>query len=211
MSLNIILLYAVTVLIASIIPGPTMLLAFTHGVQFGAKRTIASALGNITISLIQALISIAGLGTVLIASETAFQIIKLTGAAYLIYIGISILFSPNMTISNNDIRRPKQKVTLRKMFTQSAFVTAGNPKAILFFTAVFPQFINPDSSFLLQFSLLASVGCAVAFGCFMLYAIFGQKLLLIFSKSVVGEYISKIIGGTFIGMGLFLAGSKFKQ
>ncbi len=76
MSLNFILLYSMTVFIASIIPGPSMLLALTHGMQYGAKRTIASAMGNVTVSLIQASISIAGLGAILIASEAIFQFIK---------------------------------------------------------------------------------------------------------------------------------------
>lgn len=211
MSFNMILLYAATVFTASIIPGPTMLLAFTHGIQHGAKRTVASALGNIAVSLIQALISIAGLGTLLIASETAFQVIKLGGAAYLIYIGFRVLFSSDAAVSNKDIIKAGQKTPLHKMFIQSACVTAGNPKAILFFTAVFPQFINPDAAFLIQFGLLAGVGCSVAFGCFMLYAVFGQKLILLFSKEKAGACINKIIGSIFICMGLFLAGSRLRQ
>ncbi len=211
MSLNILLFYSATVFIASIIPGPTMLLAFTHGMQFGSKRTIASAMGNIFISLIQALISIAGLGTLLIASETAFRVIKFAGAGYLIYTGIRIFLMPGMAISHENLLKPEQRISLGSMFIQSACVTAGNPKAILFFTAIFPQFVNPEADFLLQFSLLAGTGCIVAFGCFMLYAVFGQKLVSFFSKAVIRKYINRIIGSTFIGMGLFLAGSKLKN
>ena len=76
-----------------------MLLALTHGMQHGAKRTIASAMGNVTVSAVQASISVAGLGTILIASDTAFQLVKLGGAAYLVYMGIGILFSSKMTIA----------------------------------------------------------------------------------------------------------------
>ncbi len=57
MSFNFILLFSMTVFVASIIPGPSMLLALTHGIQYGAKRTIASAVGNVTVTLIQASIS----------------------------------------------------------------------------------------------------------------------------------------------------------
>ena len=81
MSLNFILLYSLTVFIASIIPGPSMLLALTYGMRYGAKRTIASATGNLTVTLLQAAVSIAGLGAVLIASGTVFQLIKWAGAA----------------------------------------------------------------------------------------------------------------------------------
>ena len=206
MSLNFIMLYTTTVLIASIIPGPSMLLALTHGMQFGAKRTIASAMGNLTVTLIQAFISIAGLGTILIASESAFQIVKLAGAAYLVYMGITILFSSKMSITPENNDRSLNEVSLGKMYLQAALVTAGNPKAIVFFTAVFPQFIDPHSSYLPQFFLLMSMGSLIAFSCFMLYAISGQKIVYLFSnKATAGKYLNRIIGTTFIGAGIGLA------
>lgn len=205
MSQHFIILYVTTVFIASIIPGPSMLLALTHGMQYGAKRTLASAMGNLTITLIQASISIAGLGAILIASETAFQIIKLTGAGYLVYMGLSMLFSSKMAINPNNQGHTPNKISLAKMYIQAVFVTAGNPKAIVFFTAIFPQFINPDTDYLPQFFLLMSIGSLIAFSCFMLYAICGQKIISLFSKDIIGKRINKIIGGTFIGAGIGLA------
>ena len=205
MSLNFVLLYAVTVFIASIIPGPSMLLALTHGMQFGARKSIASAMGNLTVTLIQASISIAGLGTILIASEMAFQILKLAGASYLIYIGFGIFFSPNMSFMPKNKNHSARQISLGKMYSQAAFVTAGNPKAIVFFTAIFPQFIDPNAAYLSQFSVLICIGSFIAFSCFMLYAICGQKIVSLFSKAAVGKYINKIIGGTFIGSGVGLA------
>ena len=194
-----------TVFIASILPGPSMLLALTHGMQFGAKRTIASAMGNLTVTLIQAFISIAGLGTILIASEAAFQFIKFAGAAYLVYMGVAILLSPKMSIVPQNTKQFQKEVSLHKMYLQAAFVTAGNPKAIVFFTAIFPQFINPNATYLPQFFSLMSMGSLIAFSCFMLYAISGQKMVSLFSKDIIGKYINRVIGGTFIGVGIGLA------
>ncbi|MEN8135885.1 MAG: LysE family translocator [Thermodesulfobacteriota bacterium] len=209
MSLNFILLYTTTVFIASIIPGPSMLLALSHGMQFGVRRTIASAMGNVTVSLLQAFISIAGLGTILIASATTFQIVKIAGAAYLIYMGIGILLSSKMVITPNNDSQAQSEVSLGKMYLQAALVTAGNPKAIVFFTAIFPQFIDPNVAYLPQFCLLMSIGSLIAFSCFMLYAISGQKIVFLFSNAVVGKYINRIIGTTFIGAGIGLvAGNK---
>ena len=68
MSFEFLLIYSVTVFVASIIPGPSMLLALTHGMKYGARRTTVSALGNLSVTLIQAGISIAGLGAILLAS-----------------------------------------------------------------------------------------------------------------------------------------------
>ena len=199
------LLYVTTVFVASIIPGPSMLLALTHGMQYGAKKTIASAMGNLCVTLVQAFISIAGLGTILIASESAFQIIKIAGAAYLIYMGVCILFTAKGSVTPKEIDSSYEAVSLRKMFLQGAFVTAGNPKAIVFFTAIFPQFINPEAAHLPQFLLLMCVGSSIAFGCFMVYAISGQKIVFLFSNATLGRYINRIIGTTFIGAGLGLA------
>ena len=207
MSLDFILIYATTVFVASIIPGPSMLLALTHGIQFGAKRTIFSALGNLTVTIIQASISIAGLGAILLTSQTAFQIIKFAGAAYLIYLGVGLLLSPEISDKYNKRTNKTLKTPLRKMYLQAAYVTAGNPKAIVFFTAIFPQFISPKAPYASQIMILMSIGCIISFSCFMIYAIGGQKLIAVFSSANVGKYINKIIGGTFIGAGLSLAAS----
>jgi homoserine/homoserine lactone efflux protein len=205
MSLNFILLYSMTVFVASIIPGPSMLLALTHGMHYGAKRTIASAMGNVTVTLIQASISIAGLGTILIASETLFNLIKWAGAAYLVYIGITILCSSKMSFSPSEFNHSTKWNSLTKMHLQAAFVTAGNPKAIVFFTAVFPQFIDPKATYFFQSCILIGTCAFIAFSCFMIYAIGGQKIVSLFSEVTVGKYVRRIIGGTFIGAGIGLA------
>ncbi len=207
MSFEFLLIYSVTVFVASILPGPSMLLALTHGMKYGAKRTIASALGNVSVTLLQAAISIAGLGAVLLASEELFNIIKWTGAAYLIYMGISIWCSPNMRVPEKPNSHPAAKAPLRKMYLQGAFGTAGNPKAIVFFTAVFPQFVDHNAAYIPQFSILMGTGGIIAFSCFMVYAISGQRIVALFSEATVGKYINKIIGGTFIGAGIGLAAS----
>ena len=207
MSFEFLFIYSVTVFVASILPGPSMLLALTHGMKYGAKRTIVSALGNVSVTLLQAAISIAGLGAILLASENLFNIMKWIGAAYLIYMGLCIWRSTNLPISEKPDNYNSTRVPLRKMYLQAAFVTAGNPKAIVFFTAVFPQFIDPDAAYIPQFSILMGTGGIIAFSCFMVYAIGGQKLVSFFSKANVGKYINKIIGGTFIGLGIGLATS----
>lgn len=207
MSFEFFLIYSATVFVASIVPGPSMLLALTHGMKYGAKRTIVSALGNVSVTLLQAAISIAGLGAILLASEGLFNIIKWAGAAYLIYMGGSIWCSPNIFVSEESRSHPPSKAPLRKMYLQAAFVTAGNPKAIVFFTAVFPQFIDPNVAYIPQFGMLMGTGGIIAFGCFMVYAIGGQKIVTLFSRATVGKYINKIIGGTFIGAGIGLASS----
>lgn len=205
MTIEQLLIFAITVFVVSIIPGPSMLLALTHGVCFGVRRTIASALGNVSVTFVQSLISVVGLGAVLIASETAFQVIKWGGAAYLLYMGISIFRSAKSSpmITSGEIQT--QETSLRKMFAQSALVTAANPKAIVFFTAVFPQFMNPGGGFFVQAITLTVVCAVIAFGCFMIYAVCGQKLVSLLSKSKISRNFKRAVGGTFIGSSVALA------
>ena len=208
MSLHFILLFSTTVFVASIIPGPSMLLALTHGMQYGARKTIASALGNLSVTVLQATISMIGLGTILIASESIFRIIKYAGASYLIFMGIMLLVSSKTPFQTESVQSSGQETTLKKIFLQGALVTAGNPKAIVFFTAVFPQFIKQDISFLVQAAILLGIGSVIAFGCFMIYAIGGQKIVLLFSGVRAGKVMKRIIGSTFIGSGIGLAASQ---
>lgn len=208
MSLDFLLLYLITVFVASIIPGPSMLLALTHGMRYGTKRTMASAMGNVTVTLGQATISIVGLGTILLASETTFNIIKLLGALYLIYIGITFLFSKEPLMSSTDALHVKKTVSLKKIYFEGAFVTAGNPKAIIFFSAVFPQFIDPNHAYISQSIILLVLLCIIAFICFMLYAFGGEKLVRFFANVKVGKWIQRVIGSTFVGAGITLAMSE---
>jgi homoserine/homoserine lactone efflux protein len=205
MSLEHIFIFAVTVFVVSIIPGPSMLLALSHGMYYGSRKSLASALGNVSVTFIQSVISVVGLGAVLLASETAFQVIKWGGAAYLFYMRISIFISAKSSplSVNRDTEQPS--TSLFKMFRQSALITASNPKAIVFFTAVFPQFIEQESPLLMQSVVLIMLCSAVAFICFMIYVIGGQKLISLLSKSAVSKYFQRIIGGTFIGSGVALA------
>ena len=213
MSFEFILAFSATVFVASIIPGPSMLLALTHGMQHGMKKTTASALGNVLVTLVQALVSIVGLGAVLMASETVFLVIKWVGAAYLVYMGISILFSRGLLLPGQGTEGLSNtsgagETSLRRLFVQGAMVTAGNPKAIVFFTAVFPQFIHPGAGFALQCSCLLALLCAIAFVCFMLYAYGGQRIVRIFSRASAGRWIKRIIGASFIGAGIGLAAAR---
>lgn len=207
MSLSFLMVFAITVFSVSIIPGPSMLLALSHGMQYGFSKTLISAAGNVGVTIVQAVISIAGLGAILASSELFFQLIKWAGAAYLIYIGINLLLSKRESLAVPDTERTTTRVSNRKLFLQSALITAGNPKAIIFFTAVFPQFIDPNINFLLQSSTLISLCAVIAFICFMLYGMIGHKLVTLFAKDKIRQRINQLIGGGFISAGIGLASS----
>lgn len=203
MTLNFWLLYCSTLFLASIIPGPSMLLALNHGMRFGAKRTVATALGNVTASIIQASVSVAGLGALLIASENLFLGIKWCGALYLIYIGIaSFLSSSEMVTSDAGCDNKSEVKPLTKMYGEAFLVVMGNPKAIIFFSALFPQFINMETVNLWEIIGALGTLAVIAFICFMIYALGGERIIATFKKNTVGKWFNKIIGTTFIGSGI---------
>jgi threonine/homoserine/homoserine lactone efflux protein len=98
------------------------------------------------------LLSMVGLGTLLAASETFFTVLKWLGAAYLAYLGITSLLSKQSSLAVPD--SPEPKLNARAFFVRGVLVGASNPKALLFFGALFPQFIDPAAPQLPQFLLL---------------------------------------------------------
>ncbi|WP_320006474.1 LysE family translocator [Maridesulfovibrio sp.] len=197
-------IYVLTVFLASIIPGPSMILALTHGIKFGARRAVATAVGNCAASFLQAMVSIAGLGALLAASETAFTLVKYAGAAYLVWLGIGALFSGEFTF-DEELTEAGKQVSTRKLFAQGFWVAAGNPKAIVFFSALFPQFIGSGDVSIQNFAMLLGLLCIIAFGCMMIYACGGEKLKEIIKGTTFCRYINKVLGTTFVGLGISLA------
>ncbi len=121
--------------------GPNNLLALTHGAHHGVGFAMRAGIGRILVFVPMIALSGLGLGLVLSASATAFTVLKLIGAAYLIWIGIKIVRSAK-ALSTEDA--PKA-VTLRQGFVREALTAVSNPKAMLIFAAFLPQFVPADN------------------------------------------------------------------
>lgn len=200
-------LYVSTVFVASIIPGPSMILALTHGIKHGTKKTLYTAAGNTTASLLQASLAILGLGVLLQSSLTLFLAVKYLGAAYLIYLGFKLFRSGNFEIHAQD-EQTSANAQGKKMFNEAFFIALANPKAVVFFTALFPQFLNTQTGGIVQYSILLSSLAVVAFLCMMLYAVSGKKIAFLFQKELIKRYFNKVVGAGFIGFGLTLLSKK---
>lgn len=198
--------YFLILFVATIIPGPSMLLAINHGVNHGVFKTFFSCLGNVVGNLLMGLASIVGLGAVLIASGIVFNVIKWLGIAYLLFIGFKLLFEQVTTgefHTNHAVSKSKYR-----LFIDGFFVAIGNPKGILFFTALFPQFINAEHATAMDFIILLVTLGVVASGCFMAYALCGVKLNILFQRYSFRKWFDRITGSVFIGTGLAVAFSK---
>jgi len=152
MTLSTWLLYVAAVLVLTVTPGPSVLMCISTSVQHGPRRALVASLGSTTAIACLMLLSMLGLGTVLAASEALFSALKWLGAGYLAYLGVASLRSKASSLAVPDASLPQ--VSARTLYARGALVGASNPKALLFFGALFPQFIDPSAPQLGQFLIL---------------------------------------------------------
>ena len=139
-------MYLTLVIVATATPGPAVLFIMTNSALHGWKKAAFAAFGNILGLFCLGIIAIAGLGTILKTSEIIFNIIKYAGAVYLIYLGLKMILQKNLDFSAIDNHLVLTDVSSKKIFFQAFGVAMSNPKAIVFLTALFPQFINTNEA-----------------------------------------------------------------
>jgi len=138
-SLQTLALFLLAALTLLLIPGPAVLYIVTRSAQHGRRAGFASVLGVEAAGLVHALAAALGLSAILLASATAFEIVKYAGAAYLVYLGIRTLLSREAPAAES----PPAETRLRSHFGRGMLVNLLNPKTALFFYAFLPQFVDP--------------------------------------------------------------------
>ncbi|MGG5143500.1 LysE family translocator [Alcaligenes ammonioxydans] len=181
--------------------GPNNLLSMTVGAKQGVSTALVAAMGRLLAFAIMIVVAALGMGSLLMVSETAFTVVKFAGAAYLIWLGIKILRA-NGRASTEQLELGKTDI--RGLARQEFLVAIGNPKAILIFTAFFPQFVDMNNywtSFLIQgviFLLLEVIAIAA-------YAYVGTRLSGVLQHAQGLRWVNRISGSMMIGFGLILA------
>ncbi len=219
MSLSTYLLYLAAVALLVLSPGPTMLMCMTYSLQHGPRKALAAAAGSVTAVLGTMLLSALGLGALLAASEAAFWVLKAAGAAYLIWLGIKT-FRSRATVfdelpAQNDkgSKSAKDATALatapaHKLFVQGLIVGGSNPKALLFFTAFFPQFLDPAAAWAPQFAVLASTFVAFEFTVLTLCALGVARLAPVLRSGTRMRWFNRVCGGLFTLMGTLLLATR---
>ena len=133
-------LFIVTALALLVIPGPAVLYITARAAAEGRRAGLVSLLGVHTGSVVHVLAAVAGLSAVLVASATAFTIVKIVGACYLVYLGVRTIVGRT---SSDGGSRPSRR-GLRRLYLDGIVVNILNPKTALFFLAFLPQFVEPD-------------------------------------------------------------------
>jgi threonine/homoserine/homoserine lactone efflux protein len=155
-------------LVIILIPGPSVLFTISRALTYGRRTAVITVLGNTSGAYTQALLVAIGLGTIVERSVLAFSILKFAGAAYLIYLGVTA-FRHRRSLSDamdaafgSDGRIISARRTIRDGFV----VGIANPKVVVFFGAILPQFVNRQAGHVpLQMALLALIFSSIAFVC----------------------------------------------
>lgn len=194
-------LYVLTVLALMSTPGPSQLLMLTNSGVHGFRRSLATAAGDLSANALQMLAAGLGLAAIIAASATALTVIKWAGVAYLIWLGVRMIrrAKPDETATQGQQKR----TSLRTLWLQGFLTSVANPKAVVFFAALFPQFITADVPFWPQF-LILSATYIVMDGLFLSAYGLGSNRVVKRFKGTARVWVERIGGGFVIGAAVLL-------
>jgi threonine/homoserine/homoserine lactone efflux protein len=202
-------LFVLTGVLLNLTPGQDTMFILGRSLTGGLRSGVASAFGISVGSILHTLAAAAGLSAILAASPTAFFVIRITGAIYLVYLGAKLLFSR----ADESLATPESAVqhgSAWTAFRQGILTNILNPKVALFFLALLPQFIEPDSTS----KTLAFLALGVTFvttgtlWCLVL-ALAAARLRRFFqSNPRVRMIVERITGGLFVALGVRLAANR---
>lgn len=186
--------------------GPNNVLSIFNGARNGVRCAVLAAFGRLLAFAGMIAIAGLGLGALLLASETLFTLLKFGGAAYLVWIGIKLFRSGPDLLSNasEEVGGSRTTNKLRRLAKQEFLVAAGNPKAILVFTAFFPQFVD-RSAYAMSFAVLGSTFLMLELVAIAIYAVIGARLGTLANGSRGFGCFNRVSGSVMIGFGLLLA------
>lgn len=183
-----------------LIPGPAVLLTISKSALDGTKTGIITGLGIATGDFIHVLLATIGISAILMTSTAAFNIVKIAGAAYLLYMGIQALLAKATSVRMPDV----VKESLFKAYKHGILVEALNPKTALFFLALFPQFVDVEGSKVVtQFLILGVIFVVLAVIYTTILSIFTGKIgQLLKAGNGMNKWGNKVLGLIYIGLSL---------
>ncbi|NTX59498.1 LysE family translocator [Myxococcus sp. CA051A] len=194
--------FTLTMTLFAITPGPAVLLVVSQAMSRGFRTGMSAALGIQAGNAVYFLISVAGLGAALAASSFAFYGIRYAGAAYLVYLGVRTLLAAKYALTLE--QRPKPPLW-RGAFVQGFAKQLANPKSILFFGSLLPQFIHPGPRAGLQFAVYGISCIVVEVPVLAVYAWLGVAGGRVSSSPRALVWRERLSGIALIGIGAVLA------
>jgi RhtB (resistance to homoserine/threonine) family protein len=188
-------------------PGPDTVLVTKNAVMHGRSVALATAFGVNAGLLVWTVAAALGLAAVVRESAVSFTVLKLVGAAYLVWLGCSALramrrASPSESVSG---RASRSSFAAATGFRQGLFSNLGNPKIAVFFTGLLPQFVSPGRSVLEPFLLLGGLFVVMGVVWLVGYALIAARAAAVFSRPRVRAAIDGVTGVVLVGLGVRLA------
>ena len=195
-------IYALTCVAADLTPGPAVMLVISNAAKYGPRRTIATIVGSLLANILYFAVCATSLGALLLSSANVFLAVKWIGAAYLVYLGVRSLLYPDGALSV-PTGTPTIDKSASRLAIEAVFLQLSNPKALLWFGAIVPQFIDPQRDIVEQIVILGATGTTTEFPILLGYALLGGRIASL--GPGYGRWTSRISGLFLIGAGGGLA------
>jgi threonine/homoserine/homoserine lactone efflux protein len=199
MDLHTWLIYLLAAIGLSLSPGPNGLLALTHGALHGRRKALYTVLGGACGFVVVIALSMFGIGALLQASLTWLTVMKWVGGLYLVWLGIQVWRAPPIGLETSGVATPRRGWSL---FRQGALSALTNPKALLFFAAFLPQFIDPARSLWWQFVVMAGTFALIEIATELFIASMAHRISPWLRR--VGKRFNQACGGVFMAIGAAL-------
>ena len=203
MSLNTYFIFLVTTAVVCLTPGPAALLIVAQSISNGFRRSYWAIAGIALANAIYFALSATGVAALIVASSTLFSIIKWVGVAYLFYLGISAIRSKAsaLTVTSD----PGEAVSGLRAFWQAVVVELSNPKALLYFVALLPQFIDPSKPVGMQMLVFGVTTVALDAAAYSIYAWLGSKTQRFTANARFVKASNRTAGGLLMVAGAMMA------
>ncbi|MGJ7505544.1 homoserine/homoserine lactone efflux protein [Variovorax sp. ZT5P49] len=206
MDLHVWLAFLVASCVIAVSPGSGAVLSMSHGLSYGVRRTTATIVGLQLGLAVILLVAGLGVGAVLTASATAFTVIKVVGACYLLWLGWRQWRAPVAKIDGNDAQEAagEPDLTAPQRVLRGFLTNVTNPKGIVFMAAVLPQFIQPTRPLWLQLLVLLATTVMVDVTVMHGYAWLAARLQGVLRSVRARRAQNRVFGGVLMAMGAFL-------
>ncbi len=186
-------------------PGPAILLAISNSMTQGPRKVLVSSAGNALGIFLVSAAAMIGLGALLRTSATLFLGVKLIGAAYLIYLGVKQWRGAGKRFpSQAELAQATPEKSALSLFQEGLWVALTNPKSILFFTALLPQFLQTGEAILPQFFLLTGTFIACALLAHAAFVVLATRAKGWFTTSAGISRLNRASGAVFVLLGASL-------